>query len=119
MADRGSAAYLLDAIQAYDEQTKDQYSVGDREIRNLGIQLEKNLSRVVNGNPSGESYGDKAARTAALENTRRKEAETPPAGSQEAADVPEGRPTKDQPKSFADAAEEASKRMIAEIKGPE
>lgn len=119
MADRGTAAYLLDAIQAYDQNTKGQYSVGDREIRHLGVQLEKNLSRVVNGNPTGESYGDKAAKTAAIENTRRKEVETPPAGSQEAADVPEGRPTKDQPKSFEEAANEASKRMMESIKGPD
>lgn len=118
MADRGTAAYLLDAIQAYEEQTKNQYSVGDREIRNLGVQLEKNLSRVVNGNPTGESYGDKAARVAAVENTRKKETETPPPGSQEAADVPEGRPLKDQPKSFEEAANEASKRMMESIKGP-
>ncbi len=118
MADRGSAAYLLDAWEAYNEATKDQYAVGDREIRNIGGQLEKNLSRIVHGNPTGESAGEKAARNAATDNQRKKEFETPPPGSQEAAHVPEGRPTKEQPKSFADAAEQASQRMMEEIRGP-
>jgi len=117
--DRGTAEYLLDAIQAYGEKHKDQYAVGDREIRNLGAQLEKNLSRVVHGNPSGESPGEKAARKSAVDNTRSKEYNQAPPGSQEAASVPEGRPIEDQPKSFEDAANEASKRMMEAIKGPE
>ena len=117
--DRGDAEYLLDAITAYNEKHKGQYAVGDREIANLNGQLEKSLARVVHGNPSGETPGAKAAKRSAVDNQRAKEELKPPAGSQQAALVPEGRPVEDQPKSFADAAEEASKRMIAEIKGPD
>lgn len=117
--ERGTAEYLLDAVQAYTDKHKDQYAVGDREIRSLGAQLEKNLSRVVHGNPSGESPGEKAARKSAVDNVRQKEYNEAPPGSQEAAIVPEGRPTNEQPRSFEDAANEASKRMMEAIKGPE